>query len=167
MKRNYQNRGQKRQAKRKKIAEAVRNSQRLSSRLTRSKTSRADEQEFSIREKESTIQFVEVNSFNNSTNEEKFDTTKDRSNASKNNNFSTIIVNSEIKKAIIAAGPKQPKGHFPKGWLQRGRLFSTNYNHYVTVALHALCNCSIMYHLNCTIINCVSSDDGHTFLPTT
>ena len=52
--------------------------------------------------------------------------------ASKNDDFPTSIVNSEIKKAIIAAGPKQPEGSFPKNLLQSGRLFSTNYYHYVT-----------------------------------
>ena len=70
--------------------------------------------------------------FSNSTNEKNCDTTKDRSDASKNDDFSTIIVNSEIKKAIIAAGPKQPEGPFPKDPLQSGRLFSTNYYHYRT-----------------------------------
>ena len=75
MKRNYQSEAQKRQAKRRKIAEAARNSQRLSSWLTRPETSKADEQEVSIPETESTPQFVDVNSFNNSTNEENFDTT--------------------------------------------------------------------------------------------
>ena len=54
MKRNYQNGAQKRQAKRKKIAKAVRHSQRLSSWLTRPETSKADEQDISIRETEST-----------------------------------------------------------------------------------------------------------------
>ena len=62
----------------------------------------------------------------------KISITKDRSDASKNDDFSTIIVNSEIKKAIIAAGPKQPEGPFPKNPLQSDRLFSTNYYHYVT-----------------------------------
>ena len=75
---------------------------------------------------------VDVNSFNNGTNEENFNTTKDRSDASKNDDFPTIIVNSEIKKAIIVAGPKQPEGLFPKDPLQSGRLFLTNYYHYVT-----------------------------------
>ena len=37
-------------------------------------------------------------------------------------NFSTIIVNLDIKKAIIAAGPKQPKGSFPKDLLGLGIL---------------------------------------------
>ena len=132
MKISYQSGAQKRQAKRRKIAEAARNSQRLSSWLTRPETSKADEQDVSIRETESTPQLVDVNSFNNSTNEENSDTTKDRSDASKNDDFPTIIVNSEIKKAIIAASPKQPEGPFPKYPLQSGRLFSTNYYHYVT-----------------------------------
>ena len=55
MKRNYQSRAQKGQGKRRKIAEAARNSQRLSSWLTRLETSEADEQDFSIRETESPI----------------------------------------------------------------------------------------------------------------
>ena len=46
--------------------------------------------------------------------EKNSDTTKDRSDASKNDDFPTIIVNLEIKKAIIAAGPKQPEGPLPK-----------------------------------------------------
>ena len=50
MKRNYQSRAQKRQAKRKKIAETARNSQQLSSWPTRPETSKADEQDVSIRE---------------------------------------------------------------------------------------------------------------------
>ena len=62
--------------------------------------------------------------------------TKDRSDASKNDDFPTIIVNSEIKKAaIIAAGAKQPEVPFPKDPLQSGRLFSTNYYHYVTQSI--------------------------------
>ena len=69
---------------------------------TRPETSKADEQDVSIRETESTTQLVDLNSFNNSTN-------KDRSDTSKNDDFPTIIVNSEIKKAIIAADPKQPE----------------------------------------------------------
>ena len=68
MKRNYQSGAQKKQAKRRKIAEAARNSQRLSSWLTRPETFKADEQDVSIRETESTPQLVDVNSFNNSTN---------------------------------------------------------------------------------------------------
>ena len=62
--------------------------------------------------------------------------TIDRSDASKNDNFPTIIVNSEIKKAaIIAARPKQPEGPFPKGPLQSGCLFLINYYHYVTQSI--------------------------------
>ena len=132
MKRNYQSKAQKRQTKGEKIAETVRNSQRLSSWLTRPETSKADEQDISIRETESTPQLVDVNSFNNSTNKKNFDTTKDKSDTSKNDDFPTIIVNSNIKKAIIAAGPKQPEGPFPKDSLQSGCLFSTTYYHYVT-----------------------------------
>ena len=60
----------------------------------------------SIRETESTPQLVDINSFNNRNNEENSDTTKNGSGASKNDDFPTIIVNSEIKKAIIAAVPK-------------------------------------------------------------
>ena len=80
--------------------------------------------------------------------------TKDRSDASKNDDFPTIIVNSEIKKAIIAAGPKQPEGPFPEEWLQSGRLFSTNYYHYVTqsrskLQRYWLCYSSSMDHVYC------------------
>ena len=56
MKKNYQSGAQKRQAKRRKVAEAFRNSQRLSSWLTRPETCKADEQDVSIRETESTPQ---------------------------------------------------------------------------------------------------------------
>ena len=52
---------------------------------------------------------------------ENSDTTKDRSDASKNKDFPTIIVNSEIQKEIIAPGPKQPGGPFPKDPFQSGR----------------------------------------------
>ena len=130
MKKNYESGAQKRQAKRKKIAEAVKNFQRLNSWLTRPGISKGDEQDVSIRETESTPQLVDVNNFNNSTNEENSDTTKDRSDTSKNNDFPTIIVNSEIKKAIIAAGPKQPEGPFPKD-PKRSFIFN-NYYHYAT-----------------------------------
>ena len=61
-------------------------------------------------ETESTPQLVDVNIRETKNS----DATKDRSDASKNDNFPTIIVNSEIKKAIIAAAPKQPEGPFPK-----------------------------------------------------
>ena len=111
--------------------EAVKNFQQLSLWLTRPETSKANEQDISIHETKST-QLVDVNSFNNSNNGENSDTTKDRSDASKNDDFSIIIVNSEIKKAIIAASPKQPEGPFPKDLLQSSHLFSTNYYHYVT-----------------------------------
>ena len=60
MKRNYQSGTQKRQAKRRKIAEAARNSQRLSSWLTRPGISKANEQHVSIRETESIPQIVDV-----------------------------------------------------------------------------------------------------------
>ena len=78
MKRNYQTGAQKRQAKRRKIAEAARNSQRVSLWLTRPKTSKADEQDGNIRETESTPQHVDVNSFNNSTNKVNSNATEDR-----------------------------------------------------------------------------------------
>ena len=129
MKRNYESGAQKRQAKRRKVAEAARNSQRLSSWLTRPETSKADEQDVSNRETESTPQLVDVVSIRGT---DHSDTTKDRSDASKNVNFSNVIVNSEITKAIIAAGPKQPKGPFPEVPLQSGRSFSTNYYHFAT-----------------------------------
>ena len=112
MKRNYQSGAQKRQTKRTKIAEAAINSQRLSSWLTRPQTSKSEKQDVGIRETEN------------------FDTTKGRSDASENDDFLTGIANSEIKKAIIAAGPKQPEGPFPKDPLQTSRSISTNYYHY-------------------------------------
>ena len=87
------------QAKRRKIVEAARNSQRLSSWLTRRETSKADEQDVSNREAESTFQHFDIRICET----ENSDTTKDRSDASKNN-FPTIIVNLEVKKAILAAG---------------------------------------------------------------
>ena len=128
MKRSYQSGTQKRQTKMRKIAEAARNSHRLSSWLTRPDTSKADDHDVSIRERESTPQLVDVSIRET----ENSDTTKDRSDASKNDDFSTIIANSEIKKAIVAAGSKQPEGPFSKDPLQSGRSFSTNYYHFVT-----------------------------------
>ena len=79
---------QKREAKRRKITGAARNSQRPNSWLTRPETSKVDEQDVSIRDTESTPQLVEVNSFNNSTNEENPDTTKDRSDAKQESRLS-------------------------------------------------------------------------------
>ena len=154
MKRNYQSGAKKRQANRRKIAEAARNFQRLNSWLIRPETSKADEQDVSICETESTHQLVDANSFNNSTNEENSDTTKDRSDASKNDDFPTIILNSKIKKAIIAAGFKQSKGSFSKDPLQSGHLFSTNYYHYVTLSCpklrrYWLCYLSSMDRVYC------------------
>ena len=124
--------------------------------ITPPETSKADEQDVNIRETESTPQLVDVNNFNNSTNEVNSDTTKDRLDASKNDDFPTIIVNSEIKKAIIAAGPKQPEGLFPKDPLQSGRLFSTNYYHYVTqsglkLQIYWLCYSSSMDRVYCQL----------------
>ena len=60
MKRNYQSGAHKRQAKRRKIAEAATNSQRLSLWLTRPKTFKADEQDVSICETESTPQLSTI-----------------------------------------------------------------------------------------------------------
>ena len=130
MKRNYQSGGQKSQAKRRKIAEAARNSQRLSSWLTRPETSKADEQDVIIPETESTPQFVDVGIRET----ENSDTKKNRSDASKNDDFPTIIVNSVIKKAITAAGPKQSKRLFSQDPLQSGCSFSTNYNFVNTIS---------------------------------
>ena len=113
MNRNYQSVAQKRQAKRRKIAETVRNSQRLSSWLTRPKTFKAHEQDVSI------------------CNTKNSNTTKDSSDANKNGSFPIIFVNSEIKKEIIAAGFKQTEEPFPKDSLQSSRSFSTNYYHFV------------------------------------
>ena len=109
MKRNYQSGAQKRQAKTRKIAEAARNSQRFGSWLTRPETFKADEQDVSIRETDSTPQLVVVNSFNNSANEKNSDTTKDRSDTSKNDDFHTIIINSEIKKQLLQQVPNKLK----------------------------------------------------------
>ena len=106
MKRNYQSGTQKRQGKRRKIAETARNSQRLSSWLTRPETPKAD---VSICETESTPQLGDVSIGET----ENSDITKDRSDESKNDNFHTIIGSLEIKKAIIAPNPKH-EGPFPK-----------------------------------------------------
>ena len=114
MKKNYQSKAYKRQGKRRKIAETARNSQRMSSWLTRPETLKADDEDVSIRETKNS------------------DTSKDISDASKNDYFLNIIVNSKIKKASMEAGPKQPKRHFPKVPLQSDRSFSTNYYHFVT-----------------------------------
>ena len=148
MKINYQSAAQKRQTKRRKIA--ARNSRRLSSWPTRPETNRADEHDVSIRETESTPQLVDVSIRET----ENSDATKDRSDASKNDDFPTIIVNSEIKKSIIAAGPKQPEGTFPKDPLQSGRSFSTNYYNSVTqsslkLQRYWLCYSSNMDRLYC------------------
>ena len=102
----------------------------MSSWLTRPETSKTDEQDVSICKTKSTPHLVDVNIRETKNS----DTTKDRSDASKNDDFPTIIVNSEIKKAIIAAGPKQPKRPFPKDPLQSGRSFSTNYYHFVSLS---------------------------------
>ena len=61
MKRNYQSGAQKRQVKRRKIAEAARNSQRLNSWPTRPQKIKVDDQDVSIRETESTPQLVDHN----------------------------------------------------------------------------------------------------------
>ena len=129
MKIYYQRGAQKRQANGRKIAEAARDSQRLSSWLTRPETSKADEQDVSIGETESTPQLVDVSICDT----ENPDTTKDKSDASKINDFSTIIVNSVIKKAITAAGPKQPEGPFPKETFQNDHSFSTDNYHFVNI----------------------------------
>ena len=113
--------------------------------LTRPETSKAHEQDVSIRETEFTPQRVDINIFNNSTDEENSGTTKDRTDASKNDDFPTIIVNSEIKKAIIAAGTKQPEGPCPKDPLQSACLFSKNYCHYVTQSSQLQKNCYVIY----------------------
>ena len=89
MKRNYQSGAQKKQAKRIKIAEAARNSQRLSSWLTPSETSKADEQDVKFRETESSSQLVDVSIRET----ENSDATKDRSDPRKNDDFPTIIIN--------------------------------------------------------------------------
>ena len=106
MKRNFQSGAKKRQAKRRKIAAVARNSQRLNAWITRSETSKADEQDISICETEPTPQLVDVSICETEN--------SDRSDASKNDDFPTIAVHQEskikkskIKKAIIAAGPKQ------------------------------------------------------------
>ena len=148
MKRNYQSGAQKRLAKRRKIVEATRNSQRLSLWLTRPETSKADEQDVCIRKAESTFQFIDVSIRET----ENSDTTKHRSDSSKNDVFPTIVLNSEIKKAIIAAGSKQPEGLFPKDSLHSGGSFSTNYYHFVTqsglkVQRYWLCYSSSIYRV--------------------
>ena len=87
MKRNYQSGAQKRQAKRIKIAEAARNSQRLSSGLNQPETSKADEQDVSSCETESTPELVDVSILGT----ENSDTIKDKSNASKNDDFPPLL----------------------------------------------------------------------------
>ena len=46
--------------------------------------------------------------------------------------FPTAITNSEIKRAIIATGPTQPEGPFPKDSPQTGRSFSNSYYSIIT-----------------------------------
>ena len=106
------------------------------------------EQDVSIRETEFTPELVDVSIRET----ENFDTTTDRSDASKNGDFPTIVVNSEIKKVIIAAGAKQPEEPFPKDPLQSGRSFSTNYCHFVTIrskSTKVLCYSSSMDRVYC------------------
>ena len=83
-------------------------------------------QDGSIRKTESTPSLVDVNSFNNNIGK-KIPILIGRSDATKNDGYPASIENSEIKKAIIAACPKQPKGLFPRDPLPNGRSFSTNY----------------------------------------
>ena len=170
MKRTYQSGAQKRPPGGRKIAEAARNSQRVSSWLIRLETSEhigdfvtgeqvtsvscvsdnknyttqnlrhnretisvnfvqescsnarealvsfdneGNKQDVSIRETESAPLLVGVNGQNYNTSEENSDTNiNGRSAASKNDDFSAVATNSEIKKAITAADPKQPKRPF-------------------------------------------------------
>ena len=46
--------------------------------------------------------------------------------------FPTTITNPEIKRAIIAAGPTQPEGPFPKDSPQTGRSFSNSCHSFIT-----------------------------------
>ena len=46
--------------------------------------------------------------------------------------FPTTITNPEIKRAIVAAGPTQPEGPFPKDPPQTGRSFSNSYYSFIT-----------------------------------
>ena len=85
------------------------------------KNNQNDKQDVSIRETESTPRLVDVSVHET----ENSDTTKGRSDASKNGGFPTIVVNSKITKAIIAAGPKQLEKPSPKDPLQNGRQFLT------------------------------------------
>ena len=48
--------------------------------------------------------------------------------------FPTTITNPEIKRAIIAAGPTQPEGPFPKDSPQTGRSFSNSSYTFITLS---------------------------------
>ena len=48
--------------------------------------------------------------------------------------FPTTITNPEIKRAIIAAGPTQPEGPFPKDSPQTGRSFSNFYYSFISLS---------------------------------
>ena len=48
--------------------------------------------------------------------------------------FPTTITNPEIKRAIIAAGPTQPEGPFPKDSPQTGCSFSNSYYSFITLS---------------------------------
>ena len=88
MKRNYQSGAQKRQVWRRKIAEAARNSRRLSSWLTRPETSKADGQDVSILfETEFTPQLVDVSIRET----ENSDTTKDDQMQTKMTTFPPLL----------------------------------------------------------------------------
>ena len=110
MKRNYQSKAQKRQAKRREKAEAARNSLRLSSWRTRPETSKADEQEVTfVRQK--LLQNLLTLTVSTIVPMKKIPILLkiDQTQLSKNDDFPTIIVNTEIKKQLLQQVPNNLK----------------------------------------------------------
>ena len=152
MKRTYKNCAQKQRDK-KKLAEAARNSRSLSSWLghqSRRIQSETSEKAARNRDGSATAEAEQVSSATAEaeTINEDVSTTATQSTESEtvpqkscnpealvslnNSDFPTTITNPEIKRAIIAAGPTQPEGPFPKHPLQTGRSFSNSYYNFIT-----------------------------------
>ena len=140
MTRTYQSEAQKKLVKRRKTAETSRNSQRLCSWLIQRETPKHRDGLATAKQVTSVSCISDDNDYitqNLGTDTISVDfvlETSDtymynKANVSPNDDFPAIIANSQIKKAIIAANFKQPKGPFPKDPLQNARLFSANHYH--------------------------------------
>ena len=143
MKRTYKSGAQKQRDKKKKLAEAARSSRSLSSWLGHQSPriqSETSEKAARNRDGSTTAEAEPVN--------EDVSTTATQSTESEtvpqkscnpealvslnDSDFPTTITNPEIKRAIIAAGPTQPEGPFPKDPPQTGRSFSNSYYSFIT-----------------------------------